>query len=305
MSSPTPNRHVVLGLWPIAGITTLGVTESDALQTIRCAIDAGITRFDTAFAYGYDGRSDRMLGDAIASRRDEFDVIGKVGQRWTSDHQRVLDGRPETLIADAETSLRRIGIEQFDTLMLHAPDPKVPIQISANAIAELTRRGLSRRIGVCNVDVEHYQRFRDAVGCDAVQCPLNMLQSDASASLIRQCEQDRCDVFTFWTLMKGLLAGKISREHTFADGDSRPGYAVFQGQQRENAHKVLDELAPLACKRGRTIAQLAIGWVLSQPGVTAALVGAHKPEQIAETAAATPLDEDLLSEVDSIVYRNT
>ena len=173
--------QVVLGLWPLAGITTVGVTPQDANETMMAAIEHGITTFDTAFSYGYEGESDRLLGRFIRQSRDRFTVIGKVGQRWTSQRKRVVDGSPATLAADAEASLDRIGIEQFDLLMLHSPDPHLPIERSAEAIAALQRRGLCKRIGICNVNPEQHRRFSQVVGCDAIQCPLNLLQREFAA----------------------------------------------------------------------------------------------------------------------------
>lgn len=292
---------IILGLWPVAGVTTMGVTRQDAELTISAAIECGITHFDTAFSYGYDGESDRLLGQFICGDRDRFHVTGKVGQRWTDDHQRVVDGSPTTLIADAEASLRRIGIEHFDLLMLHSPDPDVAIETSAETIDQLRRRGLCRKIGVCNVNVDQRSQFASAAPCDAIQCPLNMLQQDSLRQLIPDCHREGCDVQVFWVLMKGLLAGKITRDHKFAAGDSRPNYSIFQGEARARAHDFLDELRSIATDTGSTVSQLAIGWTLAQPGVTAALVGARRPEQIRETAATRTLDSDTVDRIDRIL----
>ncbi len=297
------DSSIVLGLWPIAGITTVGVSEQDARATIASAIEAGITSFDTAFSYGYDGQSDRLLGTMLSGDRDRYRVIGKVGQRWDGDRNRVIDGSPQTLTSDAETSLRRLAIEQFDLLMLHSPDPNVPIERSAIAIAEMQRRGLCREVGVCNVDVSQLREFAEAVACDAIQCPLNLLQQQSLDNLIPRCAAEQCDVYVFWGLMKGLLAGRISRDHTFAAGDSRPNYQVFQGAARQHAHDLIDRLQSLAGQTGLTVAQLSIGWVLAQPGVTAALVGARRPDQIQETASARPLPQELVERINSLARR--
>ena len=142
-----------LGLWPIAGITTIGVTQEDAHATIREAIHRGITTFDTAYSYGYDGESDRLLGQYVHSQRDDFHIIGKVGQRWNGQRKRVVNGTPEQLTLDAEESVRRLGIECFDLLMLHSVDPNVPLERSMITMCELHRRGLCHAIGICNVQV--------------------------------------------------------------------------------------------------------------------------------------------------------
>ena len=94
--------------------------------------------------------------------------------------------------------------------------------------------------------------------------------------LIPQCDRDGIDVLVFWALMKGLLAGQISRNHRFADGDVRPTYDVFQGSMRQRIHDVLDAMREIADDAGMSIAQLSIGWTLSQRGVSSALIGARR-----------------------------
>jgi len=295
--------HVTLGLWPIAGITTVGVTESDAKATIAAAIECGITSFDTAFSYGYQGQSDRLLGTFVREQRDRYQVIGKVGQRWNHDRRRVIDGSPKTITADAETSLERIGIDQFDLLMLHSPDRDLAIERSAEALVHLRERGLCREIGVCNVDADQLRRFADCVPCAAIQCPLNLVQRESLQQLIPQCKRDGIEVYAFWGLMKGLLAGRISRHHRFAEGDVRPGYEIFQGTIRQRIHDILDGMQVIAGETGKSIAQLSIGWVLSQPGVTAALVGARRPQQVRETSTAAAVSDDVVQAIDNLVRR--
>lgn len=293
--------RIILGLWPMAGITSGGVSRQSSAATIQTAIDAGIDTFDTAFSYGYDGESDQMLGEVLRRKHNQdkrLTVIGKVGQRWTSDRRRVVDASPQQLTADAEASLKRIGIERFDLLMLHAVDSQVEIEESASALDALRRRGLANRLGVCNVNARELFRFSEACPCVAIQCPLNLLQPDSLEPLIATATKLGIQSHVYWTLMKGLLAGRISRDHVFDAGDSRTRYDVFQGQARQRAHDVIDRLSLIADKHNTTIARLSIGWALSQPGVTAALVGAKRPEQIGETAHATSLSDDLLAEVD-------
>ncbi len=294
------NPNLILGLWPVAGVTTVGVTRDEARRTVAAAIDAGITRFDTAFSYGYDGESDRLIGTFLKSDRDRFELIGKVGQRWTPDRRRRIDGSARTLTEDAETSLSRIGVERFDLLMLHSPDPQVPLVESADAIRRLRDAGLAERVGICNATESQRAEFAGVVDCAAIQCPLNLLQPDSLSDRIGPASAAGAECHVYWTLMKGLLAGKITRDHVFAPGDSRPGYTVFQGDARRHAHDVVDQLAKLCHESGKTIAQLSIGWTISQPGVSAALVGARRPGQVAEIAAATPLDADLVARMSSL-----
>ncbi len=295
------SSRIVLGLWPIAGITTIGVTRDDARATLLAAIDAGITTFDTAYSYGYDGQSDRLLGECIRSRRDRFTVMGKVGQRWTEQRERIVDGSPQQLTLDAEASLRRMGIDSMDTLFLHQPDPNVALDASAEAMARLQARGLCKRVGICNASAEQVEQFAATVPTDAIQCPLNLVQRESLVDLIRPAQSAGRDVYVYWTLMKGLLAGKITRDHIFEKGDSRPGYAIFQGEARRRIHDAVDRLKELGREVDLSVAQLAVGWAISQPGVTAALVGARREEQIRELAKARVLTPEMLAAVERIV----
>lgn len=296
-----PNIKIALGLWPIAGITTVGVSTKDAEHTVIAAIDSGITTFDTAFSYGYEGESDRILGSQIKHHREQYTIIGKVGQRWNSHRDRVIDGSRQSLIADAETSLRRMNVDYFDLLMLHSPDPNVALEDSAETIAFLQQRGLCHRTGICNVDTQQLIKFQNILKCDAIQCPLNLIQRESMYHLVPHCQNTEVNIYAFWTLMKGLLAGKINRDHQFAEGDSRPGYPIFQGSARERAHQIVDGMRRLGEEANLTTAQLAIGWVLSQPGISMALVGGHTPSQIRETALARPLPPVLCNAVDRLV----
>ena len=285
----------------MAGITSGSVSEQASLKTIEAAMQHGIHWFDTAFFYGLDGECDRFLGQCIRGRRDQVGVIGKAGQRWTSNRQRAIDCSPSTLIADAETSLRRIGTEYFDLFMLHAVDPNVDLRVSAEAIAEIQRRGLSKQVGVCNVDLPQLETFTSIVRPSAVQLPLNMLQREILQDLVPFCRSRAIAVHVYWVLMKGILAGKISRTHQFPEGDSRPKYEIYQGEQRERTHRCVDRLSQIAADEKMTVAQLSIGWAISQPGISAALVGAKRPDQIVETAASKPLSAEILKKIEDAV----
>lgn len=299
---PSAPSRIVLGLWPIAGVTTIGVTAEAARATIAAAIEGGVSTFDTAYSYGFDGESDRLIGQFSRTERERFTIIGKVGQRWDASHNRVIDGSPAQLTLDAEESLRRMQLDYVDILFLHSPDLGVPLEQSAAALARLQERGLCRRIGISNASGSQISQFADVIHTDAIQCPLNMVQRDNMETLIAPSAKSGREVYVFWTLMKGLLAGRISRDHEFAAGDSRPGYAIFQGDIRRRIHDAIDRLRDLGSDLGQTVAQLSVGWAISQPGVTGALVGARRPEQIRETLQSKVMSEVTLQRIDSIVH---
>ena len=143
---------VAIGCWPITGISSIDVNERDSLETLAAALDAGINFFDTAFCYGYNGESERMIASALGARRDEIVIATKGGLHW-EDRKQGRDGSPAALKRECEESLRRLGTDRVELLYLHAPDPKVPIAESAGALKELLEAGKTRAVGLSNASV--------------------------------------------------------------------------------------------------------------------------------------------------------
>ncbi len=277
------------GCWPIAGVSSLDVTDEASLQSIHAAIDAGINFFDTAFSYGYNGEADRLLRRALTDRRDEIVLASKVGSHYDRQRTRIVDGRPAVLINQAAESLERLAVDRLDLLYLHQPDPQVAIEESAGAIAEIVRRGWARYAAVSNVDANQLARFHAVCPVVAVQPPFNMLQQESWLAIRDYCGQHSIDSVCYWVLMKGLLAGKLQRDHQFDPRDRRLTYPIYQGEQWERSQDFLDLLRGLAEVSGCTVAQLVLAWTLAQPGICVALCGAKRPEQICETAATMQL----------------
>ncbi len=291
---------VGLGCWPISGVSSLGVTDQQSLATIHAALEAGINFFDTAYSYGYDGEADRLLATVLAGRRGDVVLASKVGIYFDAARQRVVDGTPETILEHSRTVLRRLRVEQIDLMYLHQPDPRVPIEESAGAMAEVVRCGWARYAAVSNVDAQQLSRFQSECPVVAVQPPFNMLQQQSVEKIRETCLQQQIGIACYWVLMKGLLAGKLARDHQFHPQDRRLTYEIYQGQAWQRSQDLLDKLRELAGELGCTVAQLVIAWTLHQPGISVALCGAKRPEQIEETAAAMPirLDEKQLASID-------
>ncbi len=280
---------VGFGCWPIAGVSSLEVSDDWSLGTLHAAFDAGINFFDTAYSYGYDGEADRLLRTAFSDRREEIVLASKVGSHYDSQRRRIVDGQPVTLLEQAVTILQRLSIEHLDLIYLHQPDPAVPIEESAGAIAEIVRRGWARYAAVSNVNVDQLKRFHEVCPVTAVQPPYNMLQQSEWLAIRDYRHQQSIGSVCFWVLMKGLLAGKLQRNHQFDPRDRRLTYEIYQGENWQRSQNFLDLLRALASQLDCTVAQLVIAWTLAQEGITVALCGAKRPEQIVETAAAMQL----------------
>jgi aryl-alcohol dehydrogenase-like predicted oxidoreductase len=291
---------VALGCWPIAGVTTLDTSDSQSIATIRRCFDLGVNHLDTAYVYGPNGESENLIRRALGDRRDEMIISTKCGIHYEGAEM-VTDGRPDVLRRECEESLRRLGTDRVELLYLHSPDEKVPIEASAAAMGELLSAGKARSVGASNCTLEQLEAFHAVTPLAAVQLPYNMMQRDIEQRTLPWCQANNVAVTVYWPLMKGLLAGKLPRDYRFHERDKRQNMPMYQGDEWQKNQDFLDALRRAAALTGHTVAQLVINWTIHQPGITAALCGAKRPEQIEETAGAMQwsLSEDQLRLVDA------
>ena len=292
--------EVALGCWPIAGLTSPGTNEPDSLATIRACFELGINHLDTAYCYGRDGESERLIGRALAGRRDDMVIATKGGLHWGPDGKQAHDASPATLRRQCEESLRRLGTEHVELLYLHAPDDNVPVGESAGALKRLLEEGKTRSVGVSNLSLRQLEEFAAECPITAYQPPYNMLQRQIEADTLPWCRRHGVAVLVYWPLMKGLLAGRLGRDHVFAESDSRRKYPMFQGREWLKNHDLIDRLREIAQAAGHTVAELVINWTIHQPGITAPLCGAKRPGQIRETAGGSGwrLSDEQLRQID-------
>lgn len=274
---------VAMGCWPITGITSLGVQEEASLATLAAAFDAGINFFDTAYCYGFAGESERMIARVLARHRQQIVIATKGGIHYAQGKQ-VRDASPATLRRECEESLHRLETDYIDLLYLHAPDPQVPVAESAGALRQLLDSGKARSIGASNLTLQQLQEFAQVCPLAAFQPHYNMLQREIELEQLPWCLENQVSVICYWPLMKGLLAGHLPRDHVFEARDGRQKYPMFHGDEWQKTQDFLDVLRPIAAEAGKTVAQLVINWTIQQPGITAALCGAKRPEQILDNA---------------------
>jgi aryl-alcohol dehydrogenase-like predicted oxidoreductase len=300
---------VAMGCWPIAGMTSIDVNDADSLKTLRAAVDSGINFFDTAYGYGINGESERLISQALRADRDKIVIATKGGMQWTDGSDgpshREFDARPTRLIEQCEESLQRLGTDHLDLLYLHAPDANVPVSESAGALKELMDAGKTRSVGVSNFNVTQLNEFQSVCPISAVQPHYNMLQREIETDILPWCEENKASAFTYWPLMKGLLAGKLARDHVFQPGDGRAKYPMFQGEQWTRNQDFIDDLRTIAVDIGATVAQLVVAWTIAQPGITSALCGAKRAYQIQETAVAmsVEIDDEIADRIAAALHR--
>ncbi len=297
---------VSLGCWPMAGVSSLGIDDAQSEATIRAAMEHGVNHFDTAYSYGYDGRSDRVLRQSLGHCMDQVVIGSKVGTHYAPDRSRVMDASPKRLKQQAEEIRLRLGIDRIDLLYLHSPDGVTPIEASAQALAELCDQGVVRYVGLSNASLEETRRFAMVIRPIVLQPAFNMLQQDAITALKPFLAEHGCGVACYWPLMKGLLAGAMRRDHVFDPADKRLTYPVFQGEAWQRAQDLLDELRRIATDHDWTVARLVVHWTMRQPNITTVLCGAKRPSQIIVSAMAMQgmLSEDVMSQIDQAIARS-
>ena len=178
-----------------------------------------------------------------------------------------------------------------------------PAAESAGALRELLEAGKARAIGLSNATLEQLQEFAAVCPLSAYQPHYNMLQREIEYERLPWCQQHNVSVMVYWPLMKGFLAGKLSRDHVWDPKDGRAKYPVFQGDQWTRTHNFLDRLRPIAARHGCPLAELVTAWTIQRPGITTALCGAKRPDQIRESARAMDriLSPEDLDEIDRAI----
>lgn len=274
-----------MGCWPIAGMTSTFVNDVDSLATLQAALDAGVDFLDTAFGYGCDGESEKLIAKVIAHRSRRPVLASKGGMAWING-VRHFDARPETIVKQCETSLKRLGVDCIDLYYLHAPDETTPVEVSATAFEQLKQAGKIQAVGVSNLSLEQVREFACVCPIDAVQDYFNMLQQTDRQDIRTWCQENQASFVGYWPLMKGLLAGRLRRNHQFSDMDSRKKYDIYRGEEWQRNQDFVDQLRQISQDQGVSVAQLVIAWTIQVPGVHSVLCGAKRPYQILESANA-------------------
>lgn len=262
--------------------------DKESIATIHYALKQGVNWIDTAPVYGL-GRSEEVVGQAIKGLREKVIVATKCGRVW--DKRGKISGRlkRESIRREVEESLRRLDIEVIDLYQIHFPDPDRKIEEAWSTMADLVKEGKVRYIGVSNFNMKQLERIRSIHPVASLQPPYSMLNRGIEVELLNYCQAHDIGVLVYSPMECGLLTGKYTKEsiqNLPEDDWRRTKNPHFQEPELSANLKLIEGLRPIAEKNGRTIAQLAVAWVLCRPEVTAAIVGARRPSQIEETALA-------------------
>lgn len=284
----TPSR-IAFGAEQLGGTDWGLVDEQEALRAVAAAWECGVTFFDTADAYGL-GRSETRLAKALGSHRHDAVIATKVGVRWEElPGQRARtwkDLSPAYIDRAVEQSLRRLELDVLPMLYLHWPDAATPLEATAEALARLLERGLVRAVGVSNFSPTQVEAMHAMLPLAAVQLPYNLLQRERGAEVLAVSRALGIPCVAYGPLAQGLLTGRFGANARFSSDDRRHRLAHFSPEAIAAVTEALAVVREAAAAAGCTMSQVAIRWLLDQPGISAAIVGARSPGQTAENAAA-------------------
>ncbi len=302
-SSELSASVIAFGGWAIGGWNWGGQDEQDSIRAIHAAIDAGINLIDTAPVYGF-GRSEEVVGKAIAGRRDKVLIATKVGMRWdttrgklffrSTETQTSEEGEikvhvlntPESVRTDVEESLFRLKVGHIDLIQTHWQDETTRIADTMGELMKLKQEGKIRAIGACNASMTQLEQYRAAGELDCDQERYSMIDRWAATERLAWCQKQGIAFLAYSPLANGLLAGKMGPERTFPPGDMRNHRQRFRVSSRGFVASFLKTIKPIADAHGATLSQTVLAWTIAQQGVSHALVGARTEQQALENAEA-------------------
>jgi aryl-alcohol dehydrogenase-like predicted oxidoreductase len=288
------------------GLGQPGRDPQARLAALHAALDAGVTSIDTAPLYGF-GRCEEVLGEALGGMRQRVELLTKVGLRWDDPRGEVLfrfrdaagreqavrrNSRPDSVRTEVERSLRRLRTDVLDLVQVHHPDPHTPIADTLGALAELQREGKLRAIGVSNYDAEQLREAQAALGALPLasdQVHYSLLERWPEREILPTARRLEIGVLAYSPVGQGLLGGRADARPLAAD-DSRHADARFSVTNRARITATIRaSLEPAARAHAATVAQVALAWLLAQPGLSAVIVGASSAEQALENARASEI----------------
>ncbi|MFI5387360.1 MAG: aldo/keto reductase [Fimbriimonadales bacterium] len=276
-------------------------------KVIDKAIEAGITLFDTADIYGSAGGSEEILGQVLGSRRKDIVLATKFGMQMGEDASKKGASR-KYIMAAAEDSLRRLRTDWIDLYQLHQPDPSTPIEETLRALDDLAKQGKVRYIGVSNmqawqvVDSLWTSKTNGLSAFLSCQDEYSLLVRDPEKELIPAMEAKGLGLLPYFPLASGLLTGKYRGGHMPEGTRIANTQRLRDRVMTDKNVRIVEALGEFAKSRGRTMLELAFGWLTSHPVLSSVIAGATKPEQVEANAKAADweLTAEEMAEVDRL-----
>ncbi len=263
-----------------------------AERVVNAALDAGVTLFDTADVYGA-GASEEMLGKALGGRRHEAVIATKFAVPMGEGPMQ-RGGSRRWIIEACEASLRRLGADFIDLYQIHLPDPETPVEETLRALDDLVRAGKVRYTGNSNfrgwqiAEAHWTAETRNLTPFVSAQNHYNLLERGVEAEVVPAAKRYGLGILPYFPLASGFLTGKYRPGEKAAEGTRLAAWGARAGGTLTEANFArLGKLEAWAAERGRSVLDLAIGWLASQPHIASVISGATKPEQVEANVTAT------------------
>ena len=299
---------VGFGGWPMGGSQYGETDDAEGVLAVHRALDMGITCFDNAAGYGL-GHSERVMGGALSGRRDEVVIVTKCGLAWNEEVQRMeRKGTRAHVLDSTENSLRNLGTDYIDLMLIHGPDHRTPFEETMLALEELQRADKIRYAGVSNFMPEMMDECRRHLELVTNQMGYSLFDRRIERDVLAYCAEHQMGIMPYGSLAHGLLAGNLTAGTEFESSDWRSsgnafGLPLFKKRRHFEQNVIAaDRLKTIARREGHTLPDLALAWVLNQPTITTALVGFREPGEVDDAAHASEwkLSAELLAEIEPI-----
>ena len=264
--------------------------EADAIRLLHHAVDLGIRHFDTAALYGL-GRNEELLGKALKPYRADIFLASKCGMTGVQG-KRVIDNRPDTLLATLEQSLARLQVEHIDLYYLHRWDRAVPIEDCVGAMARMVEAGKVGALGLSEISAATLRRANAVHRIAAVQTEYSLWTRNPEIAVLDACRELDIAFVPFSPLGRGILANLELRPDEFAEKDLRRTMPRFHPPQFAANAVLARKLAALAAQAGCSMAQLALSWLLQQGRFVLPIPGTTSIRHLEENAASMDLAID-------------
>jgi aryl-alcohol dehydrogenase-like predicted oxidoreductase len=287
---------------PALGLGCMGMSQSygpadeqESLATIHRAVDLGMTFLDTADIYG-PYTNERLVGRAIAGRRDEIVLATKFGNQRLDDGTRVVNGRPDYVRRACDASLERLGVDHIDLYYQHRVDRSVPVEDTWGALAGLVEAGKVRHLGISEAAPETVRRAHAVHPVTAGQYEWSLFSRDLEDELVPTLRELGIGVVAYSPLGRGFLSGRITSPDDFGEDDFRRNHPRFTGENFARNLELVERVRELAERKGVTPSQLAIAWVLAQGDDVVPIPGTKRRSYLEENRGAVEVEltsEDL------------
>ncbi|MDP2037518.1 MAG: aldo/keto reductase [Ignavibacteria bacterium] len=292
------------GAWAIGGPWQFGwgkVDDNESIEAIKTAFENGINWIDTAAVYGF-GHSEEVVGRAVEGYRDKIFIATKCGLVNDGNGTALNNLQPQSIRNEIEASLRRLKTDYVDLYQIHKPDPNVPVEESWETMMRIKEEGKARFIGVSTYDVSMIERCGKVYPVQSLQPSYSMVKRDAAIENLPYCLQNEIGVVAYSPMQAGLLTGKFDITK-IAEDDWRRKNPFFAEPQFSKILQFVERLKPIAARQNKTVGHLAIAWVLKNPAITSAIVGARRKEQVLENVKAAEyiMSDDEMKEIQNLI----